>query len=50
MHVAIEELQLEHLFVIHPGPKAYPLQERITVVPLSRIEYCNEVISNGRAV
>ena len=50
MHVAIEELQLEHLFVIHPGPKTYPLQEKITVVPLSRIQYCNDVISNGRAV
>lgn len=45
MHVALEELHLEHLFVIHPGSKTYPLQEKITVVPLSRIEDCRRIIS-----
>ena len=45
MHIALEELHLEHLFVIHPGSKTYPLQEKITVVPLSRIEDCRRIIS-----
>lgn len=40
MHVAVETLDLEHLFVIHPGAKAYPLQEKITAVPLSELQDC----------
>jgi len=46
MHIALKELQMEHLFVIYPGLKAYPLQENMTAVPLSQIEHCNEVISS----
>jgi len=45
MHIALAELQLERLFVIYPGSKTYSLQEKITVVPLSRIESCHEMIS-----
>jgi predicted AAA+ superfamily ATPase len=40
MHIALEELQLDHLFVIYPGSKTYPLQSKMTVVPLSQIESC----------
>ena len=40
MHIALEELQLEHLFVIYPGSKTYPLQPKITVIPLSQIDSC----------
>jgi predicted AAA+ superfamily ATPase len=50
MHIALAELQLEHLFVIYPGSKAYPLQERISVVPLSRMETCRKTISSRGAV
>jgi hypothetical protein len=46
MHVAMEELHLEHLFVIYPGSKTYPLQERVTAVPLSRIEDCRKITSS----
>ena len=46
MHIALKELQMEHLFVIYPGLKAYPLQENMTAVPLAQIEHCNEVISS----
>lgn len=38
MHIAIKELQLAHLYVIYPGPKAYPLQEKITALPLSQLD------------
>lgn len=34
MHVAIETLRLDHLWVIYPGTKSYRLDEKITVVPL----------------
>ena len=46
MHIALKELQMEHLFVIYPGLKAYPLQENITAVPLSQIEHSSEAISS----
>ncbi len=46
MHIALAELQLEHLFVVYPGSKAYPLGEKITVVPLSGIESCRSLISS----
>jgi len=48
MHIALAELHLEHLFVVYPGSKAYPLGEKITVVPLSRIESCRSLISSRR--
>jgi len=50
MHTAVAELQLEYLFVIYPGSKAYPLGEKVTVVPLSQIESCRSMISSRRTV
>lgn len=38
MHVALEDLKLEHLWVIHPGERTYPLTEKITAAPLSSIK------------
>ena len=46
MHVALAELQLEHLFVVYPGSKAYRLGEKITVVPLAEIESCRARMSS----
>ncbi len=34
MHIAIDNLQLEHLWVIYPGSQSYPLTEKITALPL----------------
>lgn len=34
MHVAIEDLQLDHLWIVYPGQYRYPLAERISAVPL----------------
>ncbi|MDF3055723.1 MAG: hypothetical protein K0Q74_1630 [Gammaproteobacteria bacterium] len=34
MHVSIEDLQLDHLYVIYPGTVTYPLTEKITVYGL----------------
>jgi predicted AAA+ superfamily ATPase len=38
MRVAIEDLQLEHLYVVYPGEKTYQLDEDITVLPLTDID------------
>lgn len=35
MHVALEDLKLEHLYVIYPGQRSYSLNEKITAVNLN---------------
>jgi predicted AAA+ superfamily ATPase len=37
MHSALQDLGLEHLWVIYPGSQEYPVHERITVFPLQQI-------------
>jgi len=37
MHIAIEDLGLEHLWVIYPGDQKYPLDEKITVIPMEEL-------------
>jgi predicted AAA+ superfamily ATPase len=37
MHIALEDLQLDHLFVVYPGDQVYPLAERITAVPIKSL-------------
>lgn len=37
MRVALEDLQLEHLWIIYPGLTQYRLSEKITVMPLANI-------------
>ncbi len=37
MHIAIEDLGLEHLWVIYPGDQEYALDNKITVIPLQAI-------------
>ena len=37
MRIALEDLNLEQLVVLYPGPKAYTLAERVRVVPISRL-------------
>ena len=37
MHVAIQDLGLEHLWVIYPGHHEYALDEKISVIPLDAV-------------
>ena len=37
MHFALQDLGLEHLWVVYPGEQSYPVHERITVWPLKQI-------------
>jgi predicted AAA+ superfamily ATPase len=37
MRIALEELRLEQLVVLYPGPRQYPLGERVRVVPLAEL-------------
>jgi predicted AAA+ superfamily ATPase len=38
MQIALQDLELEHLWVIYPGEHSYLASERITVWPLSNLE------------
>ncbi|MCY4426147.1 MAG: ATP-binding protein [Halieaceae bacterium] len=37
MHIVIEDLGLEHLWVVYPGDREYPLTSKITALPLKNI-------------
>ena len=36
-HIALADLSLSHVWVVHPGHNAYPVHEQITVLPLQEI-------------
>jgi hypothetical protein len=38
MHIAIEDLRLDRLFVVYPGDRRYSLTDKIEAVPLARLE------------
>ncbi len=38
MHVVIEDLGLEHLWILYPGDREYPLTDTITALPLKNID------------
>jgi len=44
MHIAIEDLGLEHLWVIYPGYREYKLDNRISAIPLEEITQLTERI------
>jgi len=37
MRIAIDDLELDRLFVIYPGPHAYPLADQIQTLPLAEL-------------
>ena len=37
MRVALHDLELEHLWVVYPGKQAYPLDDRMSVLPVADI-------------
>jgi predicted AAA+ superfamily ATPase len=38
MHVVVQDLALNRLFVVYPGERSYPLTEKIEVIPLKDVE------------
>ena len=37
MRVALDDLGLEHLWIVYPGDEAYTLDDRISVLPIAGI-------------
>jgi predicted AAA+ superfamily ATPase len=48
MRIALSDLGLEHLWVLYPGPEAYELDERLSVLPLTDISRLPERLGVGR--
>ena len=40
MRVVVDDLKLEHLWVVYPGDREYPLADAITALPLKKIGAC----------
>ena len=47
MRIALEDLALDPLVVIYPGARAYPLSERVTVLPLAHLAQGSHVLTTG---
>ncbi len=45
MRVAVEDLGLDHLWIVHPGPYSYPVDEMITVQTLRDVASLPDQIS-----
>ncbi|MBW2078393.1 MAG: hypothetical protein JRI71_12750 [Deltaproteobacteria bacterium] len=43
MHIAIEDLGLEHMWLIYPGDQKCVLDDKITVIPLEEISQLAEI-------
>ena len=44
MHVAVQDLSLEHLWVVYPGDQEYALADKISVVPLADIPRVSQTL------
>lgn len=47
MHVALQDLDLAHLWVVYPGAERYVLDERITALPAREIPTLAEEMEAG---
>ena len=50
MHTAIEDLSLDHLWIVYPGRHRYPVDERITAWPLDAMGALRAAIDRSAAV
>jgi len=46
MRIAMEDLRLERLWVIYPGPTGYPMDEKIECVSLAQLQPIREALRN----
>jgi hypothetical protein len=44
MHIARQDLRLDHLWVIYPGEHSYPVHEQITVWPLQKMSLLRQLL------
>lgn len=44
IRIGMNNLGLDHLWIIYPGEHEYPVDEKVTVLPLSRIDRLSKFI------
>lgn len=47
MRIALEDLSLEHLWIVYPGDRRYALDERITVIPVESVPELTSELRTG---
>jgi len=50
VHVALNDLNLNHLWIIYPGQQAYPVDNRITVWPLRDVQALPSQLSKQNSI
>jgi hypothetical protein len=45
MRIAIDDLNLEQLWIVYPGEHAYAIDDKISVMPLSKLGELNSASS-----
>jgi len=48
MHIALEDLKLDRIFVIYPGKVPYPLHQHVEALPLAQMHKRLEKLGLGR--
>ena len=48
MHIAIQDLGLNHLWVVYPGDQQYALDNKITAIPMEEISQLPSIKNRGR--
>lgn len=48
MHIALTDLDLDHLWIIYPGEHLYPADQKITALPISRLADIPALLQSGR--
>ncbi|MBN1561671.1 ATP-binding protein [candidate division KSB1 bacterium] len=46
MQIALDDLELEHLWIVYPGPDEYPLHARVTALPVTAFALANPFLIN----
>jgi predicted AAA+ superfamily ATPase len=44
LHEALKDLKPKHIWVVHPGDKAYPLHEKVDALPLTQLESLRKTV------
>jgi len=47
MHIAVQDLDLHHMWIVYPGQHSYPVDERLSVLPLQAINQLTRLLSEG---
>jgi hypothetical protein len=47
LHIALEDLQLERVWILHPGTKRYAVHDKVEAIPLSEVGALLEIVPQG---